>query len=386
MICPPSQSDILIVGAGPVGMLLALMLHQSGHQVVVVDKRTSIHPHSRAIGIHPPSLGLLHKAGLVDSFIERGRFIHGGWAFVDGVTSGQMRFDGNPGMWKYPLVVPQNVTEEILQNALSQRGIPIFWGWDFSSLEQSTDHVSASVAGPGGVEETITIRLVVGCDGKRSTVRDVIRSSFQGGQYRDRYLMADFDDDAALGDQAIINLHKDGLVECFPLPNAKRRWVARLSDHDTSEPDVGLLIRIIRSRFSEPVQLENPVMLSAFGIERYKAEKVVSGRVALAGDAAHVVSPIGGQGMNLGWMDSADLAGCLQMPGILERLDVLEARLAEYGRHVNRRAAKGIRRAWFNTMMGRPGLPIWIKSAGVRSIVNTGMQKVFARRFTMLDL
>lgn len=386
MHCPPTECDVLIVGAGPVGMLLAILLHQNGHKVAVVDQRTSIYNHSRAIGIHPPGLNALETAGIAHAFVESGRFITGGWAYVNGTAKGQLRFDSNPGKWKRPLVVPQQVTEQILQDEATKMSLPIFWGWKFCALDQKSKYVSVSVHGPAEQEVNISCSLVVGCDGKRSTVRQSLGSFMMGGQYRDRYLMADFDDDGILGDQAIINMHRDGLVECFPLPNGKRRWVARLSDRESKEPDVELLVRIIKSRIEEPPELVNPIMFSSFGIERWRANRIVSGRVALAGDAAHVVSPIGGQGMNLGWMDAVDLANCVRACTSLEHAGQLNMQLSSYEQNVQRRAKRGIRRAWFNTMMGRPGIPAWVKAAAVRLIVNTGMQRVFARRFTMLDL
>lgn len=378
--------EILIVGAGPVGMLLAILLHQQGRRVVVVDRRTAIYPHSRAIGIHPPGLDALELAGLADTFVSMGKFVRGGLAYLNGMHAGRLRFDDNPGRWKYPLIVPQYVTEQVLQDELDQLEIPILWGWNFISADQSDHHVTVMLEGPEGMLSSIECELLVGCDGKRSTVRESMGSISVGGQYRDRYVMADFDDDSALGDYAVVNLHRDGLVECFPLPNGRRRWVARLQNRDTEGISESVLIRIVQSRFSDPPVLSNPIMFSSFGVERWLTDHVVSERIVLAGDAAHVVSPIGGQGMNLGWMDTVDLAKCIHDCGSLRQSSRLKDALKAYGRIVRNRANKGIRRAWFNTVMGRPNTPMFIKRSATHLIVNTGMQKVFARRFTMSDL
>ncbi len=112
----------------------------------------------------------------------------------------------------------------------------------------------------------------------------------------------------------------------------------------------------------------------------------MQGRVVIAGDAAHVVSPIGGQGMNLGWMDASDLTQCIEEVGSLSNKELLSIALSKYELSVQQRAKKGIRRAWFNTVMGRTGQPRILKLAATHLIVNTGMQNIFARRFTMLDI
>lgn len=210
-------------------------------------------------------------------------------------------------------------------------------------------------------------------------------SAWNGGKYPDRYIMGDFRDQRLFDGDAVINLHRDGLVESFPLPGGKRRWVARLRK-DVVEPDVEMLVRIIKRRMSTNIMLDGCTMFSTFGIERWRADRLVVGRVVLAGDAAHVVSPIGGQGMNLGWMDSSDLMQCLCDVGSLLNTEMLSNALSTYELGVQKRAKEGIRRAWFNTVMGRSGQPRWLRLAATHVIVNTSFRRIFARRFTMFDL
>ncbi len=382
----PLHCDVLVVGAGPVGMLQGLMLHAKGYDVVVVDPRTSVNQHSRAIGIHPPGLSALDHVGLADIFVEKGTTVTGGWAYVEGRPVGRMSFDSNPGRWKYPVIMPQHITEEILEQAILSRNVPLYLGWKFVGFEQTSEMVSVIVADQVSAEHSIRCRLLIGCDGKRSDVRSAMGVDMLGGKYQDRYIMGDFSDGGQFGSDAVINLHSEGLVESFPLPGGKRRWVARLHQSDTEEQSISQLSHIVASRIATELETDDCTMFSSFGIERWRAEHLVKGRVILAGDAAHVVSPIGGQGMNLGWMDSSHLMQCLSELGSLLNTEMLSKALSKYELGVQRRAKAGIRRAWFNTVMGRSGQPTILKLAATHLIVNTGMQRVFARRFTMLDM
>lgn len=381
----PSHCDVLVVGAGPVGMLQALMLDAIGYDVIVIDTRTSVYQHSRAIGIHPPGLASLAQVGLADKFIESGLFVTGGRAFVDGQPIGRLSFDKNVGAWKYPLVVPQYDTEKFLEQELMVRKVPLFLGYGFTGARQSADSVLVSIVDNNSFHYTISCRLLIGCDGKRSEVRRSMGAEFLGGTYKDRYVMGDYSDDGSMGNDGVINLHSDGVVESFPLPGSKRRWVAYYNNAD-EDPSADLLETIVLSRMPIIKGLRDCSMFSSFGIERWRADKLVSGRIVLAGDAAHVASPIGGQGMNLGWMDASDLTQSLSDGNTLANHEALSAALRKYELKAQKRAKVGIRRAWFNTIMGRPSRSRIFKSAATRLIVNTSLQSMFARRFTMNDL
>ena len=135
-------------------------------------------------------------------------------------------------------------------------------------------------------------------------------SPFPGNAYPDTYLMGDFADSTELGADAGIYLTDVGLVESFPLPGGKRRWVAK-TDTYLPAPTPEMLARLVLERLEHRLPTHTNTMLSAFGVQSYLAKTFVSGRILLAGDAAHVLSPIGGQGMNLGWLDAAAAAAAL---------------------------------------------------------------------------
>jgi 2-polyprenyl-6-methoxyphenol hydroxylase-like FAD-dependent oxidoreductase len=194
--------------------------------------------------------------------------------------------------------------------------------------------------------------------------------------------MGDFRDDTSFGDEAILFLESDGIVESFPLPENTRRWVVWQAQSD-ARADVEQLARTIRARTGQPIDTGTNSMVSAFGVSSSLARRTVCGRVFLAGDAAHEISPIGGQGMNLGWLDAAALA-----PLIGDALEGQATAAAQRRYEVQRRRAAK-RAAWqagLNMALGRP-LPPPVLSVRNRllgsAVAVPAIAQWLARRFTM---
>jgi len=382
MVVSESSYDYFIAGAGPVGLLLALLLADKGHSIVIVDPRTEIDQHSRAIGIHPPGLAALAQAGLLDRFTDLGVTVMGGQVYVNRKFQGRLSFDSNPEPLKYPLIMPQYITEQLLDEAVSdQSKIDLKRGWELTGWTDNADGLMVEMKDAHGNQTSVHCKRLIGCDGKRSRVRQLAEIAWSGGAYRDRYLLGDFHDETSFGDDAIIHLHKKGMVESFPLPGNKRRWVIRQNDQSVKERIHRSVYETDTSEFTEKIRAviedrlgwapkgDSCLLAGSFGIEHWIADTFDSGKVILAGDAAHVVSPIGGQGMNLGWMDAMDIAN----------------RPIEYAKIGPERARKAIRRAWFNTMLGRDGIPHFVHKAAVQTIVASSLRRRFARQFTMTD-
>lgn len=384
----PRSVEVLVVGAGPVGLLVALLLADADFEVIVIEPRMHINPHSRAIGIHPPGLASLERVGLAGEFVAQGILVPGGWAYVNGVPVGRLDLSLNPGKWKYPMVMPQYKTEDLLENAVQNHpSISLFRGLELKSFTQKASEIECSITDLSD-EASFPLRCsyLIGCDGKKSTVRDLSGINFPGGPYPDRYVLGDCEDITPFCNDAIINLHSDGMMESFPMSGTMRRWVARLksgADHEDLETQ---MTQAITKRLGDGYIKPEWSLLNTFGIERYLADTVVKGSIYLAGDAAHVVSPVGGQGMNLGWMDACDLADTLidqrKTSGMSHKSRIDE----RYNLTVRRRASIGIRRAWFNTILGRDTYPNWVRTVAVRSIISPLFQSKFIRQFTMSDL
>ena len=370
----PEQGEVLIIGAGPVGLFLGLALGRKGIHCTVIDRRLDWAEETRAIGIHPPSMALFDRLGIGNAIRTHGRSITKGVALVGKRELGVMRFNADSGSGIVTL--PQYKTEALLREAMKDTSTRIISGMTPSHMEERDGAVHVQCRGHDGAERRWFVNYAVGCDGHDSWVRERMGVAFQGSDYPDRYIMGDFPDHLQAAETAYIYLSSDGLVEAIPLPEGRRRWVLRLeSDIDSSNHHT--FRALIHERTGEdPIAANGTPRLSAFGIQRYVAERVVSGRVILAGDAAHVMSPIGGQGMNAGWLDAWDL------------LHVLSGHAAwtDYDRVVRRRAAMAIRRAPHNTLLGRPFVFPGLKSGFVGMMLNTPLRSIWQRRFTMQGL
>ncbi|MDT0195551.1 NAD(P)/FAD-dependent oxidoreductase [Arthrobacter sp. AB6] len=379
-------TDVVIVGGGPVGLYLAASLLQEGVSVRLLEQRTERNIHTRAIGIHPPALKALDGIHLADAMVREGMPITAGLALSGGRTVGTMSFAGVSEAFPFVLALPQYRTEQLLEervHALDSgaivRGVRVTGvNDDGAAAAVAVEPSSDATAGDGSFEAS----FVVAADGARSLLRDALGMPVRTKAYPDHYLMGDFADSGRHGQMAVLFLEPEGIVESFPLPGGLRRWVVRLG-RPAGGADAGRLARLVLRRTGILPDVRTNTMLSAFSVRSTMARRTVAGRVVLVGDAAHEISPIGGQGMNLGWLDAQALAPVLREAVAGKPVD---GRLKEFAAARRRAAAVARRQSEVNMLLGRPLPPPLLRLrnlaiGGAASI--PAMNRWTARRFTM---
>lgn len=378
-----TDHQVIICGAGPVGLYLALKLIRLGVDVLVLEKKKDIDPHSKSLGIHPVSMELFDDIGITEPFLDRGVKIQLGAAFIDDRYIGEISFEKCKPPHNYILALPQNETEEILEKELYKIAPDaLIRGAEVHEIKNNSDHVSLTYT--ANIEQKVLRALfVIGCDGKNSFVRETSGIKNTGKNYPDTYTMGDFSDNTDLKQKAGVYLHRDGMIESFPLPNGTRRWVVK-TDHYLNDPSRESIEEAVQYRIGQSLEGSNNLMLSSFGVQHYLAETLIKNRVAIAGDAAHVVSPIGGQGMNLGWIGADVLADCLI--SALNKPENYDKYLKEYSDRQRKTAKKVAKRAELNMWFGRKRVLPLIKPLLIRLMVQTPLRKMFANMFTMRRL
>lgn len=308
----PLATDVLIVGAGPTGLALSRTLAQAGVRHLIVDRQLTGQNTSRAAVIHAHTLDALEGIGLARPLWDAGLRIH---KFSirdrDAILVG-LRFDDLPSPYAGLLMLPQDRTEAILRDALARSGVEVDWGWSVESLAENAGGVLAELASR---ERRIRVqaRYVVGADGMDSLVRRSAGIGYQGGTYDASFVLADVDLHWGHGrDEVMLFFSPAGLVVVAPLPGGRFRIVATM-DEAPATPGLGDIQALLDAR--GPTQGGAIVTAvhwsSRFRVHHRLADHYRKGPYFLVGDAAHVHSPAGGQGMNTGIVDACVLGQLL---------------------------------------------------------------------------
>jgi 2-polyprenyl-6-methoxyphenol hydroxylase-like FAD-dependent oxidoreductase len=380
-------TDVLIIGGGPVGLYLAALLLQDGVSVRLLEQRQTRNLHSRAIGIHPPALEALQKVQIADSAVKDGVRIRDGMAVSGGKTVGTMSFGGVSEAFPFVLALPQFRTEQLLEERVCQldpsavvRGV--------RATQVKDDGGQVTVVGQTGGEgecQEFAASLVVAADGARSRVRDLLGVPVRTRHYPDHYLMGDFQDPGPYGEKAVLFLEPGGIVESFPLPAGVRRWVVRLG-RPAGNAGPAQLAELVRDRTGILPDARTSTMVSAFSVQSALTTRMAAGRVVLIGDAAHEISPIGGQGMNLGWLDAQALSPVIRSALAGSGKDRTDRHFTEFDAGRRQAAILARRQSEINMMLGRPlpGPLLALRNLGISAAAATpAVNGWVARRFTM---
>jgi 2-polyprenyl-6-methoxyphenol hydroxylase-like FAD-dependent oxidoreductase len=300
-----SEHPVLIVGAGPTGLVLAIELARRGISCHLVDRRPEPVGRDRAIVVKSRSLEILQSLGLADTFLQRGRVIRGIQLFAGSSRVASVELDGLDSPFPFDLCLPEEETERILADELERLGGRVERGVEFAGLEQEKRSVRTRLRSLQDGERTVEASWVVGTDGVHSGVRATIGDEFEGHDYPTLWGVAD----AHLAgwhqpsDHATVQIEPP-VVIAFPLRDGRWRFTFR---PDPQDNDVLATVGARLTAISPGAALRDPDEPQLFHTHARVARRYRVGRVLLAGDAAHACTPFEGHGMNTGMQDSHNL-------------------------------------------------------------------------------
>jgi 4,5-epoxidase len=314
-----SEPEVLIAGAGPTGLTLACGLLANGVAARVVDKAAGPAETSRALGLQPRGIEVVDRLGALDGLPDRALQLERIVVHINGKQAASVRVGQRTALVTRPgLVISQAEVEAELRRRVTELGGQIEWGCEVSAADQDERGVTVSLAA-GGQRR---IRWLVGCDGAHSRVRQLAGVGFPGVPLAERFLLVDAHADLPLARHSIyVWLAGDSVFGAFPLPGEDVwRLMAPATDAGTEAdavPDEAVLAEVARllgeRTGCDPSLIRDPEWVTSFRVHRRLADTYRNGRILLAGDAAHVHSPFGGQGMNTGIGDAENLAWKLAM-------------------------------------------------------------------------
>jgi 2-polyprenyl-6-methoxyphenol hydroxylase-like FAD-dependent oxidoreductase len=306
----PKEVEVVVVGGGPTGLVLTSALRQAGHDVLTLDRQPEGANASRAAAIHARTLQVLRELDVTDRLVAEGVIVPT-FTFRDrDKILTRLDFSALPTPYPFVLTLQQYRTEKILTERMHELGGQVMRPYSVTGVSIDTDGADVEVDGPDG-REAVRARYVVGADGVGSVVRQSAKIDYVGGTYDQSFTLADARVDWPLPFEEVQNFFSPaGIVVSGPLPDNQRRVLATV-DSAPEVIDVDFVQHILDERGPTGARVNELTWSSQFHVHHRIASTFRHGPVFLAGDAAHVHSPAGGQGMNLGIQDAADLAHTL---------------------------------------------------------------------------
>lgn len=381
-------ANVLIVGAGPVGMLLALELALYGVRARVISKEARVSAHSKATIVWPRILELMDRTGISEAVVREGHYFDQMNYYSNKKRVGLIRFNTlTDTPYPFGITIPQAKTERILQDALSAEAIAIEYGCEFVSGEQDDDSVTVTLRDKAGVETRSRYDWVVGADGFQSSVRSAFEFDFSGYSMPIRLAITDAElTGQTTSSEAAYYMHKSGNMVLAPLGDGVFRVGASVpSGYIGDQPDREFFNTLLEHRVPGVKKLGEMKFSGIFTAHVRTADTFKNKRVFIVGDAAHAMSPSGAQGLNTGFQDAVNLGWKLGgvMTGRLSP-DILESYTRERLDSVNRVSALSTRLAKMSLYQSSPQIVLRDAAFRVASFTKV-LENYVSPRFAQLD-
>lgn len=311
---PLDIPPVLIVGAGPTGLAAAMALARARVPVRIIDRLAAPAPYSRAIGIQARTLELLEQHRAVEPFLALGHRAHAAVLHADGRVIARLDFDPLQTRYPYLLFLDQSITERLLAEHLAGFGVTVERGVTLTACDAGGTSLDVTIRGADGREEAFAPSYLIAADGARSTVRHLLGLGFAGHAFEQTFLLADF---SAIPDWPDEEIHlfttPDGIAGLFPMGGGRYRLVADRPPGGDASPDAPATPTldeceaIVRARVGASIAPSDLAWSAYFRLHSRMVDRLRHGRVFFAGDAAHVHSPAGAQGMNTGIQEAFNL-------------------------------------------------------------------------------
>ena len=316
------KTDVLIVGAGPTGLALAAQLIRHGVDFIIIDKKETTTPHSKAIGVQARTLEIYEQFGLADRLVNSGTIAEKAVIIESGEARGEIFLKQfGEGLSPYPflLLVEQGKHEALIYNHIRSHGKDVMWRTELENFSQDESGVSANLKNSSGEKIFVESKFLVGCDGAKSFVRNSLELEFEGGTLERLFYVADVEIDWNFSHDALYAcLAKNSITAFFPMTGSDKnfRIVGTFPEGHDKEPDEILYEEIERQIVADTeldLDVTNTNWFSVYKVHSRAVNRFSEGRCFLAGDSAHIHTPAGAQGMNTGIQDGYNLAWKLAM-------------------------------------------------------------------------
>ncbi len=310
--------EVLIAGAGPTGLMMACQLSLFNIRLRIIDMKVSPSSYSGAMVIHARTMEIFQQIGLAEKMLEQGTVVNGLSVYFNGKKSGHLNLKGTgSSLSKFPfmLLLEQSKTEGLLIEFLRQKGIGVEWDTELVSMEQQEQGVEAELILPVGDREKVKAEYLVAADGGKSTIRSLLKIPFEGKTHHSALSVMECDSDIiSPSNELLFSFSRQATTGFFPLSKGNWRIDAAFQRIRTGS---GLSFNAVQKNFNRNTRLNanvrNPEWFTVFHSHGKYARFYRINRCFLAGDAAHLFTPVGGQGMNTGLQDAHNLAWKMAM-------------------------------------------------------------------------